>query len=278
VGLYGLLDEGLAEYVCAQVASGSAHQPQIAVPTPLRVLARHEVFFDWLYVRDASYSSHAHYAHAHAFARYLIERYDMAKFKQLCVKAVAHGLPDAGERLAEAVRAVYDLPLPKLEQEWREAERHRGLHRGRQRAWERFTEPLRRAVYAAQGEAKRLGAADIAPEHLLLALLADENCGAARVLHRRGVSLSRLRQKVEQRITLGLYGEELGEKLSESGQHVVRLAFEEARQFDKHYIGTEHLLLGLIREGGEALGPVFAACDLTPDTVREGVCQLYNQR
>src|SRR5438067_1458155 len=115
--------------------------------------------------------------------------------------------------------------------------------------WQRFTERARRAVFFAWEEAGRLGENYVSTEHLLLGLVRENDSAAARILDRMGVSLSRIRREIERQVTRG--DERLGQKieLTPRGKRVIDLAYDEARQLSNNYIGTEHLLLGLIREG-----------------------------
>jgi Clp amino terminal domain, pathogenicity island component/ClpX C4-type zinc finger len=115
--------------------------------------------------------------------------------------------------------------------------------------WQRFTERARRIVFFAQEEAARLGENSVGPEHLLLGLVRENDSVAARILERLGVPLGRIRSDIERQVTRG-HGN-LGQdmQLTRSGKRVIDLAYDEARQLNNNYIGTEHLLLGLIREG-----------------------------
>src|SRR5918999_1183723 len=115
--------------------------------------------------------------------------------------------------------------------------------------WQRFTERARRVVFFAQEEAARLGENYVGTEHLLLGLVRENDHTAARILDRLGVPLGRIRSDIERQVTRG-HGN-LGQdmQLTVPAKRVVDLAYEEARQLNNNYIGTEHLLLGLIGEG-----------------------------
>ena len=115
--------------------------------------------------------------------------------------------------------------------------------------WQRFTERARRVVFFAQEEAARLGENYVGTEHLLLGLVRENDSVAARILDRLNVVLSRVRAEIERQVTRG-HGN-LGQdmQLTPRAKRVIDLAYEEARQLNNNYIGTEHLLLGLIREG-----------------------------
>lgn len=120
---------------------------------------------------------------------------------------------------------------------------------GSQSGWQRFTERTRRVVFYSQEEAVRLGENYVGTEHLLLGLVRENDSVAARILDRLGVPLGRIRSDVERQVTRG-HGN-LGQdmQLTPRAKRVIDLAYEEARQLNNNYIGTEHLLLGLIRDG-----------------------------
>src|SRR5690242_15183100 len=115
--------------------------------------------------------------------------------------------------------------------------------------WQRFTERARRVVFFAQEEAARLGENYVGTEHLLLGLIREADSVAARILDRLNIPLGRIRADIERQVTRG-HGN-LGQdmQLTPRAKRVIDLAYEEARQLEHNYIGTEHLLLGLIREG-----------------------------
>lgn len=114
--------------------------------------------------------------------------------------------------------------------------------------WQRFTERARRAVFFAQEEAARFGQSNVGPEHLVLGLVRNSDSVAARILNRMGVSLGRIRSEIERQVTPGKEppGQEM--QLTPRAKRVIDLAYAEARLLNNNYIGTEHLLLGLLRE------------------------------
>src|SRR5918911_3992023 len=124
--------------------------------------------------------------------------------------------------------------------------------------WQRFTERARRVVFFAQEEAARLGESYVGTEHLLLGLVRENDSVAARILDRLGVPLGRIRSDIERQVTRG-HGN-LGQdmQLTPRAKRVIDLAYEEARQLNNNYIGTEHLLLGLVRESDGIAGRVLA--------------------
>ena len=114
---------------------------------------------------------------------------------------------------------------------------------------DRFTKRSRQALTLAQDEALRLGHRYIGTEHLLLGLLREEQGVAAKVLAHLGVTLERVRQMVEDTIGHEERTNIATLELAPRTKRVLELAVDEARRLGHYYIGTEHLLLGLIREG-----------------------------
>jgi excisionase family DNA binding protein len=115
--------------------------------------------------------------------------------------------------------------------------------------FERFNDPARRVLGAAQEEAQRLKHNFIGTEHLLLGLLRQDESVAAHVLRHLNVKLDAARERVEfivgkgDRIVTGEVG------LTGRAKKVIELAVDEAKRLRHGYVGTEHLLLGLVREG-----------------------------
>jgi len=140
--------------------------------------------------------------------------------------------------------------------------------------WQRFTEKARRVVFFAQEEAGRLGENYVSTEHLLLGLVREEDSVAALILKRLGVSCARIRSEVEKQVTRGdgRLGQDM--QLTPRAKRVIDLAYEEARALNNNYIGTEHLLLGLIREGEGLAGRVLEKLGVTHDSVVSIVKQL----
>jgi ATP-dependent Clp protease ATP-binding subunit ClpA len=126
--------------------------------------------------------------------------------------------------------------------------------------WQRFTERARRAVFFAQEEAAHFFEYYVSTEHLLLGLIREEDSVAARVLERMGVSRKRVLVEVKRRMTPGDAQKKSQDmQLTPRAKRVIDLAYDEARQLSNNYIGTEHLLLGLIREGEGLAGRVLEA-------------------
>ncbi len=116
--------------------------------------------------------------------------------------------------------------------------------------WERFTERAKHVVSAAREEATRLGSEYVRTEHILLGLCKEPDGIAARALENLGVDIEALAIEIEQQVQPGtavVSGEEIA--FTPRAKKVLELAVEEARRFNHSYIGTEHILLGLIKEG-----------------------------
>jgi ornithine carbamoyltransferase len=140
--------------------------------------------------------------------------------------------------------------------------------------WMRFSEEARRAVFYANEEAQRLGETYVSTEHLLLGLLRQTDSVGARVLERLGLSLNQVRAEVERRVPRGEGRVGAETQLTPRAKRVIDLAFDEARLLHSDCIGSEHLLLGLIREEGGLASRVLAQLGVTLERARETVKTL----
>ncbi len=116
--------------------------------------------------------------------------------------------------------------------------------------WERFTERAKHVVSAAREEATRLGSEYVRTEHILLGLCRETEGIAARALNNLGVDTDTLATEIERQMQMGgasLSNEDIA--FTPRAKKVLELAVEEARRFNHSYIGTEHILLGLLKEG-----------------------------
>ena len=143
--------------------------------------------------------------------------------------------------------------------------------------FEKFTERARKVMSLAQEEAQRFNHNYIGTEHILLGLVAEGDGVAAKVLTSLGVELEQVRNAVEfiigrgDRIVLGEIG------LTPRAKKVVELAVDEARRLNHHYIGTEHLLLGLIREGEGIAAHVLARLGVNLEQTRHVTIEMLSQ-
>ena len=138
--------------------------------------------------------------------------------------------------------------------------------------FERFTEHARHVMSLANQEAQRFGHEYIGTEHILWALAKEVHGVAAAVLEHFGVDLKPLRKEVETLLDARPHRETV-EKLSRStqAQEVIAHAVEEARALDHNYIGTEHLLLGMMRDSEMSSAQILANLGLDMDAVREQI-------
>jgi ATP-dependent Clp protease ATP-binding subunit ClpC len=132
---------------------------------------------------------------------------------------------------------------------------------------ERFTQRARRVLTLAHQEAERMRQSTISTEHLLLGLIQEEGGIAGRVLRDLGLEPERVQEMVER---LSGVGQTRVEKidLSPGVQQVLEYAIEEARRMGHHYIGTEHLLLGLVRSTEGKAMDVLRKLGITPEQIR----------
>ncbi|BBO24674.1 MAG: ATP-dependent Clp protease ATP-binding subunit [Armatimonadetes bacterium] len=140
--------------------------------------------------------------------------------------------------------------------------------------WQRFTERARKVVFYAQEEAQKFGEGYVSTEHLLLGLVRESESVASRVLEKLGVSLGRVRSEVEKQLPRGESRTAQEMTLTPRAKRVIDLAYDEARQLNNNYIGTEHLLLGLIREGDGLAGRVLTKLGVELDRARKEVQSL----
>src|SRR5258708_4105860 len=115
--------------------------------------------------------------------------------------------------------------------------------------FDKFTERARKVLQFAQEEAQRFQHNYIGTEHLLLGLIREESGVAGRVLQRLGIDLEKVREGVELVIGHGDRSKWGDIGVTPRAKKSIELAVDEARRLHHHYIGTEHLLLGLVREG-----------------------------
>ncbi len=143
--------------------------------------------------------------------------------------------------------------------------------------WQRFTERARKTVFYAQEEAGRLGENYVSTEHLLLGLIRETDSVAARILGQLSIPLPRIRTEIERQVARGdgKLGQDM--QLTPRAKRVIDLAYDEARQLNNNYIGTEHLLLGLIREGEGLAGRVLSDLGMTLDQARLEVMRLQGE-
>ncbi|MDD4874470.1 MAG: ATP-dependent Clp protease ATP-binding subunit, partial [Dehalococcoidales bacterium] len=143
--------------------------------------------------------------------------------------------------------------------------------------FDKFSERARRVLTLAQDEAKRLNHNYIGTEHILLGLVKEEDGVAAKALVGMGINLGKISQAVEYIIGPGEKSSMNSTGLTTKAKRVLELAIDEARQLGHSYIGTEHLLLGLLREGEGVAAKVLDSFGITLDKARSEVTRLSSQ-
>ncbi|MBA2443677.1 MAG: ATP-dependent Clp protease ATP-binding subunit, partial [Rubrobacter sp.] len=140
--------------------------------------------------------------------------------------------------------------------------------------FERFTERARKVVVLAQEEARHFNHNYIGTEHLLLGLLREDEGVAARALTSLNVTLDEVREQVESIVGYGEEGTGGQAPFTPRSKKVLELALREALQLGHNYIGTEHILLGLVRESEGVAARVLSNLDVDPDKVRREVVRM----
>ncbi|MBO4949073.1 MAG: ATP-dependent Clp protease ATP-binding subunit [Peptococcaceae bacterium] len=137
-----------------------------------------------------------------------------------------------------------------------------------------FTEKAQRVMYYAQEEARAMRYPAVGTEHLLMGILREGDSVAARALLELGVTLEKVHELISQVVTPGntVIGNEIA--ITPRVKKVLQLAQEEAVRWGVNYIGTEHLLLGLLHEGEGLAAQVLQALDVHPDALRKQVMAL----
>jgi ATP-dependent Clp protease ATP-binding subunit ClpC len=144
--------------------------------------------------------------------------------------------------------------------------------------WQRFTERAKRAVFFAQEEAKNQGESFVSPEHLLLGILWEKDNVATQILRHLNADADTIRDQVRKHIATGNPpGDPNDMQLTARCKRVIDLAYDEAMQLGNHYIGTEHLLLGLLREATNADGHVLNQFGIDLAKARSIVCLLQDR-
>jgi ATP-dependent Clp protease ATP-binding subunit ClpC len=142
--------------------------------------------------------------------------------------------------------------------------------------FERFTDRARRVVVLAQEEARLLNHNYIGTEHILLGLIREGEGVAAKALESLGISLDAVRQQVEEIIGQGQQAPSGHIPFTPRAKKVLELSLREALQLGDNYIGAEHILLGLIREGDGVAAQVLITLGADLNRVRQQVIQLLH--
>ena len=140
--------------------------------------------------------------------------------------------------------------------------------------FERFTDRARQVVVLAQEEARTLNHDYIGTEHILLGLIREGDGVAATALESLGISLEAVRQGVEEIIGRGQHVSSNQIPFAAPAKKALELSLREALQLGHNYVGTEHILLGLIREGDGVAAQVLVKLGADHNRIRQQVIQL----
>ncbi len=140
-----------------------------------------------------------------------------------------------------------------------------------------FTKRAKRALDLAAEEARALNHPYVGTEHILLGLIREEGGTAAKVLDILGVQLSTARHNVESIVGVGAQPAPECLAMTPRAKQAITQAFDEANRLDHHFVGTEHLLLGLAHDGAGAAGSVLKHMDVPLEQVRGEVLRMLRQ-
>ncbi len=145
--------------------------------------------------------------------------------------------------------------------------------------FERYTERARRVLFFARYEASQLGSISIETEHLLLGLIREGKGLTSRIFARSHLSLENIRKEIEGRT---VFREKVSTSVeipfSAETKRVLQFAAEEADRLLHNYIGTEHLLLGILREERSVAASILMEKGMRLNTVREDIVALLNEK
>ena len=144
--------------------------------------------------------------------------------------------------------------------------------------WQRFTESARKVIFYAQEEAQKFGEGYVSTEHIFLGLLREDHTTAAQVLAQMNVDPKRIREEVEKQLPQGDVRPSHDMTLTPRAKRVMDLAYDEARQLQNDFIGSEHLLLGLCREGDGLAGRVIARFGISLDRLRVATFEVQSSK
>ena len=142
----------------------------------------------------------------------------------------------------------------------------------------RFTDRARRVVVQAQEEARTLEHSFVGPEHILLGLVHQDAGVAVKTLESLGISLETVRQRVEEIIGRGQYTPSGHIPFTPATKKLLELSLSESVQLGHHYIGTEHILLGLIRTGDGVAARVLTGLGADLSVAREQVILILDEQ
>jgi ATP-dependent Clp protease ATP-binding subunit ClpC len=146
--------------------------------------------------------------------------------------------------------------------------------------FERYTEKARRVIFFARYEASQFGASEIAPEHILLGVIREDRKLAARFFSRPNAGAETIRKAIEGRATVRDHiRAQIDLPLSDGAKRALYFAAEESERLGNRHIGTEHLLLGLLREENSIAAEVMYARGLRLSDIRQDLArQVHMER
>ncbi|MGH9388791.1 MAG: Clp protease N-terminal domain-containing protein, partial [Vicinamibacteria bacterium] len=145
--------------------------------------------------------------------------------------------------------------------------------------FERYTERAKRVIFFARYEAAQLGSNSIETEHLLLGLIREGKGLTSRIFAKSHLSMESIRKEIEGRIVIrDQVSTSVEIPLSPESKRVLTFAAEEAERLVHNYIGTEHILLGILREEKSVAATILHERGLRINTVREDIVQELNQK
>jgi len=143
---------------------------------------------------------------------------------------------------------------------------------------ERFTQRARRVLSLAHQEAERMKHNYIGTEHLLLGLMRDNGGNAGRALRELGLDITRVETIIEQLVGLGDYQSSTQPQLSPGTQKTLELAVQQAQEMKHHYIGVEHLLLGLLAYNEGVAIDALRQMGVTPEQIRRQIERILKEQ
>src|SRR5919204_1193163 len=146
-----------------------------------------------------------------------------------------------------------------------------------ERAFDKFTKRAKQVLQYATEEARAFNHPYIGTEHILLGLIREDGGVAAQVLNDLGVKLSQARHAVEFIVGVGEGPARQDQDLTARAKKVIEYAVEETKRLNHHYIGTEHLLLGLVRNGEGVATGVLDIMGVSLEQVRTQVMRVLRQ-
>ncbi|HEU0172939.1 MAG TPA: Clp protease N-terminal domain-containing protein [Blastocatellia bacterium] len=140
--------------------------------------------------------------------------------------------------------------------------------------FELYTEKARRVIFFARYEASQVGASQIEPEHILLGIIREDRKLSARFFKQTNTSVESIRREIEGRATVrGRISTEIDLPLSDGAKRALSFAAEESELLGNRHIGTEHLLLGLLREENSIAAEVLYARGLRLSDIRQDLAR-----